>query len=54
MKNKKQIREKKIIENAIAHLNGYAVLMKAMMGYNPAAVLQSIENLNEIKWIHRK
>lgn len=34
-----------IIRDAIAHLNGYAVTMRAMTGYKPLAVLDTIKKL---------
>lgn len=49
MKNKKQTRENKIIDDAIIHLNGYAVVIKQSTGYNPVAVFETIAGLESIK-----
>jgi hypothetical protein len=38
----------KTIQNSIAHLNGYALIIKARTGYNPIAVDECIKELNNI------
>jgi hypothetical protein len=48
MRKKRQIKEKRTIADAIAHLNGYAVTMKVMTGYHPVAVFETIEELKQI------
>lgn len=54
MKNKKQLRDNKTLDHAIAHLNGYAVTMKAMTGYNAVAVMETIKELERMKWKKKK
>lgn len=44
---------KRTIQDAIAHLNGYALVVKARTGYNPIAVDDCIKELKRlIKWIN--
>lgn len=48
MKNKRQTRENKAIQDAIAHLNGYATVVQASTGYKPIAVYETIEELRRM------
>ena len=49
MKNKKQLRQRKTIQNAIAHLQGYAATIKGLTGYEPVAVKICIEDLERVE-----
>jgi len=46
--DKMNTEQRKTIENAIAHLNGYALIIKARTGYNPVAVDECIKELGEL------
>ena len=38
-----------IINDAIAHLNGYALMVQNRTGFKPVAVFDTIKELNELK-----
>ena len=40
---------KRVISNAIAHLNGYALIVEKKTGYIPVAVKDTIKDLRKIK-----
>lgn len=42
-------KDKLVIESAIAHLNGYALTMKSLTGFNPIAVYKNIKELKKLK-----
>jgi len=48
-KNKKKKSKKQIINHAIAHLNGYAKIMRIRIGCRPLAVHESIKDLEGLR-----
>jgi len=48
-KDKKKKSKKQIINSAIAHLNGYSVMVEAWMGFSALGVKETIKDLEGIK-----
>jgi hypothetical protein len=42
-------KDKEAINNSIAHLNGYALVVKSRTGYKPFAVEEAIRGLKRIR-----
>ena len=47
-KDEEEIKNNKIIQDAISHLNGYALIIETKTGFVPVAINDTIKELNSM------